>query len=45
MIRARSIGAQKTKAGPGRILIYLDAHCEVGYNWLPPLVMPIMKNR
>lgn len=45
LIRARSIGAQKTKAGPGRILIYLDAHCEVGYNWLPPLVMPIMKNR
>lgn len=45
LIRARSIGAQKSEAKPNRILVYLDAHCEVGYNWLPPLIMPIIKNR
>ena len=45
LIRARSIGANKSQPGPGRVLIYLDAHCEVGYNWLPPLLIPIMKNR
>nr|CAB3248253.1 N-acetylgalactosaminyltransferase 7-like [Phallusia mammillata] len=45
LIRARSIGAQKSQAAPGRILVYLDAHCEVSYNWMPPLVMPIVKNR
>lgn len=45
LIRARIIGAQKSQAKQGRVLIYLDAHCECGYNWLPPLLIPIMKNR
>ncbi|CAK8683668.1 unnamed protein product [Clavelina lepadiformis] len=45
LIRARSIGAQKSMSIPGIILIYLDAHCEVGFNWLPPLIMPIVNNR
>ena len=45
LIRARSIGAQHSTDAPGIILVYLDAHCEVGYNWLPPLIMPIVKNR
>lgn len=45
LIRARCIGAKKSEPAPGRVLVYLDAHCEVGYNWLPPLLMPIMKNR
>jgi polypeptide N-acetylgalactosaminyltransferase len=45
LIRARSIGAQKSAPVHNRILVYLDAHCEVGYNWLPPLIMPIIHNR
>lgn len=43
LIRARSIGAEK--AIKGKVLVYLDAHCEVGYNWLPPLITPIALNR
>uniref|UniRef100_A0A672IHW7 Polypeptide N-acetylgalactosaminyltransferase n=1 Tax=Salarias fasciatus TaxID=181472 RepID=A0A672IHW7_SALFA len=38
LIQARSIGAKK-------VLIYLDAHCEVGVNWYPPLVAPISRDR
>uniref|UniRef100_H2ZCM2 Polypeptide N-acetylgalactosaminyltransferase n=1 Tax=Ciona savignyi TaxID=51511 RepID=H2ZCM2_CIOSA len=45
LIRARCIGAQKSEPRTGRILVYLDAHCEVAPNWLPPLIMPIVKNR
>ncbi|KAM6940656.1 N-acetylgalactosaminyltransferase 7 isoform 1-T1 [Xenentodon cancila] len=43
LIQARSIGAQK--ATKGQVLIYLDAHCEVGINWYAPLVAPISKDR
>ncbi|XP_039264523.2 N-acetylgalactosaminyltransferase 7-like [Styela clava] len=43
LIRARSIGAKKASAG--KVLVYLDAHCECGYNWLPPLITPIAMNR
>ncbi|KAM8879036.1 N-acetylgalactosaminyltransferase 7 isoform 2-T2 [Spinachia spinachia] len=43
LIQARSIGANK--ATKGQVLIYLDAHCEVGINWYPPLVAPISKDR
>ncbi|XP_025058196.1 N-acetylgalactosaminyltransferase 7 isoform X2 [Alligator sinensis] len=43
LIQARSIGAQKAKLG--QVLIYLDAHCEVGVNWYAPLVAPISKDR
>ncbi|XP_041838428.1 N-acetylgalactosaminyltransferase 7 isoform X1 [Melanotaenia boesemani] len=43
LIQARSIGAKK--ATKGQVLIYLDAHCEVGINWYAPLVAPISKDR
>nr|XP_006010158.1 PREDICTED: N-acetylgalactosaminyltransferase 7-like isoform X2 [Latimeria chalumnae] len=43
LIQARSIGAKKAKLG--QVLIYLDAHCEVGINWYAPLVAPITKDR
>uniref|UniRef100_A0A665WA72 Polypeptide N-acetylgalactosaminyltransferase n=1 Tax=Echeneis naucrates TaxID=173247 RepID=A0A665WA72_ECHNA len=43
LIQARSIGAKK--AVKGQVLIYLDAHCEVGINWYAPLVAPISKDR
>uniref|UniRef100_A0AAY5EUK7 Polypeptide N-acetylgalactosaminyltransferase n=1 Tax=Electrophorus electricus TaxID=8005 RepID=A0AAY5EUK7_ELEEL len=33
------------KATLGQVLIYLDAHCEVGVNWYAPLVAPISKDR
>lgn len=41
LIRARSIGAmQSTK----EVLVFLDAHCEAEFNWLPPLLAPIARN-
>uniref|UniRef100_A0A7N8XT49 Polypeptide N-acetylgalactosaminyltransferase n=1 Tax=Mastacembelus armatus TaxID=205130 RepID=A0A7N8XT49_9TELE len=43
LIQARSIGAHK--ATKGQVLIYLDAHCEVGINWYAPLIAPISKDR
>ncbi|XP_035282568.1 N-acetylgalactosaminyltransferase 7-like isoform X2 [Anguilla anguilla] len=43
LIQARSIGAREAKLG--QVLIYLDAHCEVGINWYAPLVAPISKDR
>lgn len=41
LIRARCDGARKST---GDILIYLDAHCEAGVNWIYPLITPIMKD-
>lgn len=42
LIRARCDGARKATSD---ILVYLDAHCEAGPNWLLPLIMPILKDR
>lgn len=35
LIRARLIGARRAKS---EVLLFLDAHCEVNTNWLPPLL-------
>jgi hypothetical protein len=40
--RSRNNGAI---AATGEVVIFLDAHCEVAYNWLPPLLAPIHADR
>ena len=42
LIRARNNGAV---ASTGDVVVFLDAHCEVDYNWLPPLLAPIHEDR
>lgn len=42
LIRTRSLGAE---AAHGEVILFLDAHCEVGTDWLPPLLAPIYLNR
>ena len=32
-------------SAPGDVVVFLDAHCEVDYNWLPPLLAPIHEDR
>ena len=42
LIRSRNNGAI---AAHGEVVVFLDAHCEVNDNWLPPLLAPIHKDR
>ncbi|CAH0560779.1 unnamed protein product [Brassicogethes aeneus] len=42
LIRTRSRGAQEAH---GEVIVFLDAHCEVNTNWLPPLLAPIYRDR
>ncbi|XP_071962701.1 N-acetylgalactosaminyltransferase 7-like isoform X2 [Antedon mediterranea] len=42
IIASRVLGAQMAT---GQTIIFLDSHCEVGLNWLPPLMTIIKTNR
>ena len=38
LIRSKNRGAEEAQ---GEAIVFLDAHCEVGLNWLPPLLAPL----
>lgn len=42
LIRSRTRGAE---VSTGDVIVFLDAHCEVNQDWLPPLLAPIANNR
>lgn len=41
LIRARQVGARHATSD---IIVFLDAHSEANYNWLPPLIDPIAED-
>ena len=41
LMQARVIGA---KAAKSEFLFIMEPHCEMTYNWLPPLIEPLLKN-
>ena len=41
LIRSKNRGAEESR---GEVVVFLDAHCEVGINWLPPLLAPIAED-
>lgn len=41
LIQARTNGA---RVATGEVIVFLDAHCEVNINWLPPLIHPILED-
>ncbi|XP_071524231.1 N-acetylgalactosaminyltransferase 7 isoform X4 [Panulirus ornatus] len=41
LIRTRITGAEEAR---GEVVLFLDAHCEVNKNWLPPLLAPIYRD-
>jgi polypeptide N-acetylgalactosaminyltransferase len=42
LIRTRSDGAKEAR---GEVILFLDAHCEVNVDWLPPLLAPIYRDK
>ncbi|ROT63321.1 hypothetical protein C7M84_018798 [Penaeus vannamei] len=42
LIRTRTTGAEESR---GEVVLFLDAHCEVNKNWLPPLLAPIYRDK
>ncbi|XP_076439423.1 uncharacterized protein LOC143278877 [Babylonia areolata] len=42
LVRARLLGAE---AARGRVLVFLDSHCECGPHWLPPLLTALTHDK